>query len=66
MPVPTHGVIGVNAAQLTPEFWIARLLDPDRVILEPAVIAARNENLFRVDATMHDLRALPATLRASR
>jgi len=62
LPVPAHGVIGVNAPQLTPEFWIARLPEPDRVILEPAVIAARNENLFRVDATMHDLRAFPATL----
>jgi cell wall-associated NlpC family hydrolase len=62
LPVPAHGVIGVNAAHLTPEFWIARLPQSDRVILDPAAIAAHNENLFRVDATMHDLRALPTTL----
>jgi hypothetical protein len=62
LPVPAHGVIGVDAAKLTPDFWIARLQDPDRVILDPAVIAKRNDNLVRVDRTMHDLSVLPAAL----
>ena len=29
--VPAHGVIGVEEAHLTPEFWIGRLPDPDRL-----------------------------------
>jgi cell wall-associated NlpC family hydrolase len=58
--IPPHGVIGVDAEQLTPEFWIARLRDPDRVIYSPAAIAERNERLLHVDKSMHDLRALPA------
>jgi hypothetical protein len=62
LQVPAHGVIGVDAAKLTPEFWIARLQDPDRVIFDPTAIATRNENLVRVDATMHDLSALPQAL----
>jgi cell wall-associated NlpC family hydrolase len=62
LPVPAHGVIGVEAAQLTPEFWIARLSEPDQIVLDPATIAARNDKLLHVDGSMHDLRALPATL----
>jgi len=60
--VPATGVIGVEPAQLTPEFWIARLADPDKVLLDADQIRARNAHLLRVDTTMHDLRALPATL----
>src|SRR5215813_4586055 len=30
--VPAHGVIGVDDDQLTPEYWIARAADADRVI----------------------------------
>jgi len=60
--IPAHGIPGVESAQLTPEFWIARLSDPDRVIFDAATIATRNENLLRVDKSMHDLRALPAVL----
>ena len=62
LPVPAHGVIGVEAAQLTPEFWIARLAQPDLIVLDPATIAARNDRLLHVDGSMHDLRALPPTL----
>jgi len=59
---PAHGVIGVDAPQLTPEFWIARLAEPDKVLLDAEQIRARNAHLLRVDATMHDLRTLPSTL----
>ncbi len=62
LPVPAHGVIGVEAPQLTPEFWIARLSQPDQIVLDPSTIAARNDKLLHVDGSMHDLRALPATL----
>ena len=61
--VPASGVIGVEEAYLSPDFWIARLRRmPDRVVLDPAAIAAQNDKLMRIDDSMHDLRAMPATL----
>ena len=61
LAVPAHGVIGVEAQQLTAEFWIARLAEPDKVLLDAQQIAAHNEHQQHVDATMHDLRTLPPT-----
>lgn len=61
-PVPAHGVIGVEEAHLTPEFWIGRLPRPDRVILDSAAIAAQNVRMQRLDPSIYDLRALPASL----
>lgn len=61
-PVPEHGVIGVDEAKLTPGYWIARLADPDRVVLDAAAIAADNARLRTLDPSMHDLHALPARL----
>ena len=60
--VPASGVVGVQEAYLSPEFWVARLHQPDRVVLDAAAIAARNDRLLRIDASMHDLRVLPTTL----
>ena len=60
--VPASGVVGVQEAYLWPEFWVARLHQPDRVVLDAAAIAARNDRLVRIDPSMHDLRLLPATL----
>lgn len=62
LPVPPSGVLGVGAAQLTPQFWIDRLPQPDAVVLTPAQIAAENAELLAHDPSMHDLRALPAVL----
>ena len=62
LAVPASGVIGVEEAYLSPEYWVARLQAPDAVLMSPAAIAAQNAELFRVDDSMHDLRALPATL----
>lgn len=62
LAVPASGVIGVEEAYLSPEFWVARLQAPDAVLMDRAAIAAQNAELFRVDDSMHDLRALPATL----
>lgn len=62
LPVPPSGVIGVDDTMLTPGFWIARQQDPDRIILSPAEIAAGNARVLHEDPSMHDLRALPATL----
>lgn len=60
--IPAHGVIGVGDAQLTPQFWIARLAHPDRLMLDRSAIAAQNARLFEGDPSMHDLRRLPPTL----
>ena len=62
LTVPPSGVLGVGEAQLTPAFWIGLQAQPDRVILDPAAIAAQNAKLLQLDPSMHDLRALPPTL----
>src|SRR5690606_35036792 len=62
LPVPAHGVIGVEDAHFSPAFWVSRLKQPDQVLMDRAAIAAQNAELVRVDKSMHDLRALPATL----
>ena len=60
--IPAHGVVGIEEQHLTPEFWVARLANPDAVVMDKAAIAAQNATLLRTDPTIHDLRALPATL----
>ena len=60
--VPPSGVIGVQDAYLSPEFWIARLNGADAVVMSRAEIDAQNARLMRVDKSMHDLAALPPTL----
>ena len=62
LTVPPSGVLGVGEAQLTPAFWIGLQAEPDRVILDRAAIEAQNAKLLQLDPSMHDLRALPATL----
>lgn len=60
--VPAHGVIGVEDAQLTADYWIGELAQPERVLLDRDAIDAQNAELLRIDPSMHDLRALPAEL----
>lgn len=62
LQVPPSGVLGVAETQLTPQFWIDRLAQPDALILDRAEIDAQNARLLHEDASMHDLRAMPATL----
>lgn len=59
---PVSGVMNIDAAQLTPDYWLARTPARDSVLLPLARIAARNARLLREDASMHDLAALPAPL----
>lgn len=61
-PIPAHGVIGVDEAKLSADFWIKRLADADRVILDPVAIAAQNAEVLHKDPSMHDLAALPDSL----
>ena len=60
--VPASGVVGMEEAYLSPDFWIRRLAHADRVVLDTAAIAAQNDKLMRIDDSMHDLRTVPATL----
>ena len=60
--VPASGVVGMEEAYLSPDFWIKRLAHADRVVLDSAAVAAQNDKLMRFDDSMHDLGALPATL----
>jgi cell wall-associated NlpC family hydrolase len=62
LPVPAHGVVGVHETHLSPDFWIGRLADPDRVLMDPVAIAAQNARLVAREDSMLDLRALPSRL----
>jgi cell wall-associated NlpC family hydrolase len=62
LAVPASGVIGMQERYLSPEFWIARLQQPDAVIFDRVAIAARNARLMQLDDSLHDLSMLPATL----
>jgi hypothetical protein len=66
LPVPASGVPGMQDAYLTPEFWVARQAEADRVLMPRAAIDARNARLFAQDASMHDLAALPGALERAR
>ena len=59
---PASGVIGVDDAQLMPEFWIARTRAADAILMDRAEIDARNARLLQADDSMHDLAALPPNL----
>ena len=59
---PPHGVVGVQDAQLTPQFWVDKLgNDADRVLLDAAAIETANAKMRAQDPTIHDV-ALPASL----
>ncbi|NUS59697.1 MAG: hypothetical protein HOQ01_01990, partial [Lysobacter sp.] len=47
---PPSGVVGVEAAQLTPQFWVGKLgNDADRVLLDSAAIDAANAKMRAQD-----------------
>jgi hypothetical protein len=60
--VPASGVVGMEEAYLSADFWIKRQAHADRVVLDAPAIAAQNDKLMRIDGSMHDLRSLPPTL----
>lgn len=60
--IPPSGVIGVQDAMLSPDFWIARAASPESVLLNPEQIAARNRETSARDPALVDLTSLPATL----
>jgi uncharacterized protein YcfL len=62
LPVPEHAVIGVTDAQLTADYWIKRAARPDSLRLDQSQIASQNAKLLSTDASVHEIRRLPATL----
>lgn len=60
--VPAHGVIGIDARHLQPEYWIARLTPADAPLLDNSAIAAQNANMLRSDRHVQDPAALPARM----
>jgi Cell wall-associated hydrolases (invasion-associated proteins) len=59
---PPSGVLGITDAQLDPSFWVGRLPNADKVVLDPTAIAAINDKVMRLDPSMHDIRHLGASL----
>ena len=62
LPIPPSGVIGTNDAMLSPDYWVARAVAPDRVILDKAAIDALNARVLASDPSMYDLSKLGAEL----
>lgn len=62
MTMPASGVIGVQDAMLSPDYWVARLHDPDKVLLSRAQIDAQNAQLLQADPSMYDLSKIGPTL----
>jgi cell wall-associated NlpC family hydrolase len=63
LPIPAHGVTGVEDAQLDPAFWITRLgTDADAALLDNDAIAAKNAAMLVKDPTIFDLATLPGAL----
>lgn len=62
LPMPPHGVIGIEAPQLTAQFWLARLQHPDRVIKDRQAVAAYDARVTRLDPYVYDLKDLPRKL----
>jgi cell wall-associated NlpC family hydrolase len=66
LPMAARGdavdLLPVAPAQLESGYWIAKLPDAERVVLDADAIAARNAALPRLEPSWHDLAALPASL----
>ncbi|GAA4867091.1 SH3 domain-containing protein [Luteimonas vadosa] len=54
----------MQAARLDPDYWIRRLDQPDRIVLDAAAIRRLNASLVAEEPSLHDLESLPALLPA--
>ncbi|MFT3897154.1 MAG: SH3 domain-containing protein [Thermomonas sp.] len=61
-PAFAGDALPISPAQLDATYWIAKLPDAERVVLDRNAIAARNASLPRIEPSWHDLAALPASL----
>ena len=55
LPIPPSGVIGVQEAMLSPDYWIAKLPSPNQALMSRAQIDAQNLRMFANDPSMYDL-----------
>lgn len=62
LPIPPSGVIGVQEAMLSPDYWIAKLHAPDAMLMSRAQIDAQNQHMFATDPSMYDLQRIDPTL----
>lgn len=60
--VASYEIVGAGDAHLSPEFWVAKLERPDRVVFDRASIEAQNAALMQSDPSMHDLKTMPTNL----
>lgn len=65
LAVPAHSVIGVQESHLDPEFWVQRAPQAMQVVLDASAIASQNARLEQLDASVHDIERLPASLTAA-
>lgn len=61
----TTGVIGVDPAHLTADYWARRAPRANAVVLDAAKIAEQNERLKQTDKSVRDIEGLPASLAAA-
>ena len=64
--VPPSGVIGVQDAMLTPDYWIARTASPNTLLMTPGEIGARNRRSFASDPNLVDLARIGPTISRER
>lgn len=64
--IPPNAVVGVQPRQLTPAFWIARVSNASKIVLDQRAIAAQNARLRELDPSVHDLDAMPPSLAAGK
>lgn len=65
LSVPPSGVIGVTQQMLSPEYWIARASNANRLLMTSEEIEVRNERLSQVDAAVVDLKKIGPQLTRS-
>lgn len=58
-------VVGLREDYLAASYWINRLDNADALIMDSAAIAAQNARMRSLDASIHDLGKVPATLQAT-
>lgn len=64
--VPPSGVIGVEDAMLSPNYWIARTRESAAVLMTPGEVAARNRQSFATDPNLVDLSRIGPSLTRER
>jgi hypothetical protein len=60
--VPPSGVIGVQDAMLSPDYWVARTASPNTLLMTPGEIEVRNRRSFATDPNLVDLARIGPTI----